>query len=152
MISIILAIISGISMSLQGVFNTRLGEKIGVWETNVLVQGIGLVLTFLISLFLRDGNYRDLRSADKLYLLGGALAVVITFTVMKSIGDLGPTYAIGIILIAQLVAAALIDAFCLFGSEKLNCTLKEFIGVVFMLIGSIVFKWKHWFINILRSI
>ena len=61
MISIILAIISGISMSLQGVFNTRLGEKIGIWETNVLVQGIGLVLTFLISLFLRDGNYRDLR-------------------------------------------------------------------------------------------
>lgn len=152
MISIILAIISGISMSLQGVFNTRLGEKIGIWETNVLVQGIGLVLTFLISLFLRDGNYRDLRSANKLYLLGGALAVVITFTVMKSIGDLGPTYAIGIILIAQLVAAALIDAFGLFGSEKLNFTLKEFIGVAFMLIGIIVFKWKHWFINILRSI
>ena len=143
MISIILAIISGISMSLQGVFNTRLGEKIGIWETNVLVQGIGLVLTFLISLFLRDGNYRDLRSANKLYLLGGALAVVITFTVMKSIGDLGPTYAIGIILIAQLVAAALIDAFGLFGSEKLNFTLKEFIGVEFMLIGIIVFKWKH---------
>ena len=62
---------------------------------------------------------------------------------MKSIGDLGPTYAIGIILIAQLVAAALIDAFGLFGSEKLNFTLKEFIGVAFMLIGIIVFKWKH---------
>ncbi|MBY6773846.1 DMT family transporter, partial [Clostridium botulinum] len=37
MMGIIYAIISGISMSLQGVFNTKLGEKIGIWETNVIV-------------------------------------------------------------------------------------------------------------------
>ena len=42
MIAIITAIISGIAMSVQGVFNTRLGEKIGVWETNVFVQGSAL--------------------------------------------------------------------------------------------------------------
>ena len=45
MIAIITAIISGIAMSVQGVFNTRLGEKIGVWETNVFVQGSALILT-----------------------------------------------------------------------------------------------------------
>ena len=44
MIAIITAIISGIAMSVQGVFNTRLGEKIGVWETNVFVQGSALIL------------------------------------------------------------------------------------------------------------
>ena len=142
MISIIIAIISGISMSIQGVFNTRLGEKIGTCETNVIVQATGLILTLLVSFIWGNGNYHELRNANKLYLLGGALGVVITYTVMASIGKLGPTYAIGIILIAQLVSAALIDAFGLFGSEKINFTLKEFIGVAIMLLGIIVFKWK----------
>lgn len=142
MISIIIAIISGISMSIQGVFNTRLGEKIGVWETNVLVQGTGLILTLLVSFIWGNGNYHELKNANKLYLLGGVLGVVITYTVMASIGKLGPTCAIGIILVAQLVSAALIDAFGLFGSEKINFTLKEFIGVAIMLLGIIVFKWK----------
>ncbi|MDS0527972.1 DMT family transporter [Clostridium sp. SHJSY1] len=143
MFSIICAIISGVSMSLQGVFNTRLGEKIGTWETNVIVQGSGLVLTILISFFLGKGSYRQLRDVNKLYLLGGFLGVIIIFTVMQSIGGLGATYGIGIILVAQLIAAALIDSFGLFGSEKINFSLKEILGVAIMLIGIIVFKWKH---------
>ena len=142
MIGIIIAIISGISMSVQGVFNTRLGEKIGIWETNVIVQGIALVSTLLICIFFGRGNYHELKNANKLYLLSGILAVVITFTVMKSIGSMGATCAIAIILVAQLVAAALIDAFGLFGSEKINFSLKEFLGVAIMIAGIIVFKWK----------
>lgn len=143
MIAIITAIISGIAMSVQGVFNTRLGEKIGVWETNVFVQGSALILTLIITFFIGKGNYNQIKEANKLYLLGGALGVVITYTVMKSISGLGPTCGIGIILVAQLLAAALIEAFGLFGSEKLNFTLKEFIGIAIMVVGIIVFKWKH---------
>lgn len=142
MISIITAIISGIAMSVQGVFNTRLGDKIGTWETNVIVQATGLILTLIISFLFRNGDYHEIRNVNKLYLLGGVLGIIITYTVMISIGNLGPTYAIGIILIAQLVSAALIDAFGLFGTPKINFTLKEFIGIAFMLLGIILFKWN----------
>lgn len=143
MIGILLAIISGISMTLQGVFNTRLGDKIGIWETNVLVQGSALILTLIISFIYGNGNYRAIKEVNKLYLLGGALGVVIIFTVMKSIGSMGATYAIGIILIAQLLAAAIIDAFGLFGGVKIKFSLNEVLGVAIMIIGIIVFKWKH---------
>lgn len=143
MMTIIWAIISGISMSVQGVFNTRLGEKIGIWETNTIVQGIAFLLTLIITFFWGKGSYTALKDSNKLYLLGGVLGVVITFTVMKSIGGAGATYAIGVILVAQLLAAALIDAFGLFGSEKINFSLKEWLGVAIMLIGIIVFKWKR---------
>lgn len=142
MMAIIFAIISGISMSIQGIFNTRLSEKIGLWETNTLVQGIAFVLTLLVTFFFGKGNLSNLKDANKLYLLGGVLGIVITFTVMKSIGSSSATYAISIILIAQLVSAALIDAFGLFGSEKINFTLKECLGVAIMILGIIVFKWK----------
>jgi len=142
LLGFIYAIISGISMSLQGVFNTRLGEKIGTWETNTLVQLTGLIITLIVTVFVGKGDFKALSGANKIYLLGGALGVVIIFTVMMSIGSLGTTCAIGIILVSQLVTAAIIDYFGLFGSEKINFTLKEFIGVAIMIIGIIVFKWK----------
>ncbi|GAB6168783.1 DMT family transporter [Clostridium carnis] len=142
MFSIICAIISGIAMSLQGVFNTRLGEKIGTWETNVFVQATGLVLTLIILMFFGKGNFKCIKEVNKLYLLGGLLGVVIIFTVMKSIGSMGAACGIGIILVAQITAAGVIDAFGLFGTEKVPFTLKEFIGIGVMIIGIVIFKWK----------
>ena len=143
MMAIIFAIISGISMTLQGIFNTKLGDKIGVWETNVIVQATGLVLTLIISFFLGKGNYKEIKDVNKLYLLGGILGVVIIFTVMKSIGGMGATCGIGIILIAQLLSAALIDSFGLFDTQKVSFGIKEILGIGMMIVGIVVFKWKH---------
>ena len=143
MFGIICAIISGIAMSVQGVLNTRLGEKIGLWETTVIVQAIALVCSIAISFFYGDGSYSNLKTVNKLYLLGGVLGVVITFTVIKSIGTMGPTLGIGIILISQLLCAAIIDALGLFGSEKLKFSLNNIIGIANMIIGIVIFKWKH---------
>lgn len=142
MFGIIFAIVSGISMSIQGVLNTKLSEKIGLWETTVLIQGIALICSIIISLFIRDGNYANLKNTNKYYLLGGVLGVVITYTVVKSVSLMGATLGIGIILVAQLLAAAIIDAFGLFGTDKIKFTLNNFIGIAIMIIGIIIFKWK----------
>lgn len=140
--SIIFAIISGISMTIQGVFNTRLSDKIGLWETSVIVQGTAFIFALLLSFFLKDGSYRAIKDVNKLYLLGGIIGVIITFTVMKSIGSMGATVGIAIILVAQLLSAATIDAIGLFGSEKIAFNLREILGVIVMLFGIILFKWK----------
>ena len=129
-------------MSIQGVLNTQLSSKIGLFETSVFVQGTALVLTLILSFFFRNGDYRELREVNKLYLLGGVLGVIVIFTVMKSIGSMGATSAIAIILIAQLVSAALIDAFGLFNTKQVSFGLKEIFGVLIMISGIIVFKWK----------
>lgn len=143
MFGIICAIVSGIAMSVQGVFNTRLGEKIGVWETTLLVQVIALIVSLIVFFFLGDGSYTNLKGANKIYLLGGVLGVVITFTVMKSVGSMGPTLGIGIILISQLLAAALIDYLGLFDSEKIKFSLNQFLGIAIMIVGIIIFKWNR---------
>ena len=143
MFGIICAIISGIAMSVQGVFNTRLGEKIGVWETTLLVQIIALIVSLIVFLIWGTGSYSNLKDANKLYLLGGILGVVITFTVMKSVSSMGPSLGIGIILVSQLLTAALIDAFGLFGSEKMSLSLNHFLGIAIMIIGIIIFKYNH---------
>jgi len=129
-------------MSLQGVFNTRVSEKIGLWETNVFVQGTGLILTLIILLVAGNGNFKNIKDVNKLYLLGGVLGAIIIFCVMQGITQLGPTYSIATILVAQLFAAGLIDSFGIFGAEQIKFTLSKYIGIGVMIVGILVFKWK----------
>ncbi len=129
-------------MSLQGVFNTRLGEKIGLWETNAIVQGTGFALTLITLFLLGNGSLSNIKYCNKIYLLGGFLGVIITFTVMKGIASLGATYSIATILVAQLTAAALIDAFGFFGATQVKFHITKIIGICIMILGIIIFKWK----------
>ncbi|NMM62111.1 DMT family transporter [Clostridium sp. P21] len=142
MLGIIFSIVAGVCMSLQGVFNTRLGEKIGLWETNVIVQGTAFLLTMVTLFLLGNGNFKNIKYCNKIYLLGGLLGVIITFTVMEGIATLGATYSIATILVAQLTAAALIDAFGVFGTHQVKFHITKIIGVCIMIIGIVVFKWK----------
>ena len=142
MIGFVIAIISGISMSLQGIFNTKLGEKIGVWETNVFVQASALLITLIVLFFFGDGDFKNIKTVNKVYLISGVLSVIIIFTVMKSISSLGTTVGIGTILIAQITTAALIDAFGLFGNEKISFGPSEVLGIIIMIAGIVLFEWK----------
>lgn len=139
---IIYSIISGLAMTLQGVFNTKLSEKIGLWETNTFVQGTGFILTLIICLIIGNGNFKNIKCCKKLYLLGGALGVIIIYTVMKGIKSLGPTYAIAIILISQLSSAALVDGFGVFDTKIIKFGASKIVGLIMMIAGIIIFKWK----------
>lgn len=137
---IIFSIIAGMAMSVQGVMNTRLGEGIGNMEANAFVQGTAFALALAVLVFYRQGSFSELGSVNKLYWLGGVLGLVITLTVMLGIKNLGTTLAISIILISQLLVAALIDAFGLFGSEKLAFGWSKYLGLALMTGGMLVFK------------
>ena len=63
----IFAIISGAAMSVQGVMNTRLGEKIGLYESNMFVQGTAFVLSLLVMWIWGDGNLRAVTEVNKVF-------------------------------------------------------------------------------------
>lgn len=142
MLGFLYALIAGAAMSLQGVMNTRLGDKAGVLETNAFVQLVGVVLALLIAFFFGKGDIRQIGQAPWYSWLGGVLAPVITVTVMLSISGLSPTVAISTILLSQLTVAALIDAFGWLGSEKLPFTWQKIAGVALMVAGVLLMKWK----------
>ena len=142
MLGFICALIAGAAMSVQGVMNTRLGDKVGVLETNALVQGVGFLLALVIVFFFGKGNIRLVGEAPWYSWLGGVIAPIITVTVMLSIKGLSPTVAISAILLAQLTVAALIDAFGWLGSEKLPFTWQKAVGVALMAGGVLLMKWK----------
>ena len=136
------AVIAGAAMSIQGVMNTRMGEKAGVLETNAYVQLTGFVLALIIALFFGKGDIRQMPQAPWYAWLGGVLAPVITVTVMLSVGALSPTVAISTILLSQLAVAALIDAFGIMSAEQIAFTWKKLLGLGLMAAGVILIKIK----------
>ncbi len=142
MSGIIFSIIAGAAMSIQGVMNTRLSDKIGLYESNAFVQGMAFLLSLVAMWILGKGNIRAIGDVNKLYLFGGVLGLVITITVMLGMGKLSPTVAVSVILISQLFVAALIDAFGLMDSEKIAFTWNKYVGMALMIGGVLLFKWK----------
>ena len=140
LLGFIFSVVAGMAMSVQGVMNTRLGEHVGTMEANALVQCTAAVLSLLVLLFYRTGSFTALTETPKLYWFGGVLGLVITVTVMLGIEKLSPTLSISVILISQLLVAALIDAFGLMDSEKVAFTWTKYAGLGLMLGGVVLFK------------
>lgn len=139
-IAIVVSAVAGAAMSLQGVLNARLSEKIGLFESNTFVQGTAFIFSIIAMLLAGNGDFRKLLEVNKLYWLGGFLGIIITVTVMLGVQHLGPAVSVSIILIAQLLVAAAIDAFGLFGTEKVAFLWTKWLGMALMISGVIVFK------------
>lgn len=142
MIGMIVSLISGALMSIQGVFNTRVTEGAGVWLTNAFVQGTAFIVCIIALWITRDGDLAGLAGVNKFYLLGGVIGAGITYTVILGISALGPAYAIMLILIAQMIVAYLIELLGWFGTESPGFSWCKLLGVGLMIGGIIVFQCK----------
>jgi len=141
LVSILFALLAGLLMSVQGVFNARVMDSSNMWATNSWVQLTALATSLIIWFFAgREDILSVFNVSNKLYLLGGIIGAFITFTVIKSITGLGPAYATMLILLAQLVVSCVIEAIGLFGTEKIKLEWSKAIGVALMISGIIVFK------------
>lgn len=143
MVGLFIAILSGICMSVQGVFNTEVTKQSGIWVTNVFVQASAMLLCFVIWAITDRSSFEGLlRVEPKYMLLGGAIGAVITYTVIKSMDALGPARAVMCIVVAQLIAAYVIELFGWFGVDKQPFEWRKVIGMAVAIAGIVVFKWK----------
>ena len=80
---IIVAIVSGALMSLQGVFNEGVTKQTSIWISASFVQLTAFLFCILAWLFTgRDGSFSTLFTIQNKYmLLGGVMGALITYTV-----------------------------------------------------------------------
>ena len=143
MFGMIVALVSGALMSIQGVFNTQVTEKTGSWITNTFVQLTGFLVCLCIW-FIKERNmtsFSNLMTVEPKYLLtGGIFGAFITFTVIMGMSSLGPAKAVMLIVAAQLIVAYLIEVFGWFGVEKVGFDWMKLLGTLLFLAGIVVFK------------
>ena len=95
---IILALISGALMSIQGVFNTEVTKQTSLWVSTGFVQLTAFFVCVIAWLCTGRENVALLTEVRPWYLLtGGILGAFITITVVQSMGSLGPAQAVIII-------------------------------------------------------
>lgn len=141
LVGILFALLAGLLMSVQGVFNTRVMDASSMWATNSWVQLSAFAVSISVWFFTgRENLFAVFTVENKIYLFGGVIGAFITFTVIKSISGLGPAYATMLILLAQLVVSCLIEVFGFFGTEKISFEWSKLIGVSLMIAGIIIFK------------
>lgn len=143
MIGLIIAMISGALMSIQGVFNTQVTKASSIWAANCFVQ-FSALLVCLTAWMITDRTSLTavFQVQPKYMLLGGAIGAFITYTVIKSMDMLGPARAVMLIVVAQLLIAYLIELFGLFGVEKASWEWRKAIGMAVAIAGIVIFKWK----------
>jgi len=134
---ILAAVISGVLMSVQGVFNTGLAKETGIWISAAFVQLTAFIVCMAAWFFTgTDSGFGELLAwYNKYRLLGGVIGAFITITVIKSVDQLGPAAGITTIVIAQTTVAYLIEVFGLFGTEKVPFTWRGVIGVALAVAG-----------------
>lgn len=143
MAGFLIAILSGALMSVQGVFNTQVTKATGMWVSNGWVQFSAFLLCVAAWLFTgRDSVSALLKVEPKYVLLGGVLGAGITWTVIKSIEQLGPAKSALLIVIAQIIVSYVIELFGLFEMEKSPFEWRKFIGMGIALLGVAIFQWE----------
>ena len=143
MTGFLIALISGALMSVQGVFNTQVTKTTGMWVSNAWVQLSAFALCAVMWLVMgRDDVTSIARVEPKYVLLGGVIGAGITWTVIKSMEQLGPAKAALLIVIAQLIVAYVIELLGLFGVDKEPLEWRKVGGMALALIGVAIFLWK----------
>ena len=141
----LIAILSGALMSTQGVLNTGVTKQTSIWVSASFVQ-FSALLVCIVAWFVtgRQGNFAALFKIDHKYMLiGGVLGAFITYTVIKSVDNLGPAVANMFIITAQLIVAYLIEIFGLCGAEKVPFEWRKLLGVAIIVAGIVVFQWNR---------
>ena len=143
MIGILIALISGALMSIQGVFNTEVTKQTSLWVSNSWVQFSALIVCLIAWFFQGRESFGKLTSVNPKYiLLGGAIGAFITLTVIISMNNLGPAKAALLIVISQLIVAYLIELFGLFGVTKIDFSWTKLLGMALAVGGIVLFKWE----------
>ena len=142
LIAIFYSILAGSVVAAQNVFSTRISEKIGMWETTVIVHLFGLIFALLLAFAFGKGSYKNISDINKIFLLAGPLGVIIIFSVTMGVSTLGASFAISLMVIAQLTFATVIDTMGLFGMDKVPFNGSKLAGLIIMIIGLVVFKLK----------
>lgn len=141
MFGILIALLSGALMSVQGVFNTDVTRHTSLWVSTAFVQFTALLVCLAAWLIADRSSFLALASVPNKYaLLGGVIGAFITVTVVRAMGILGPAKAAMLIVIAQLAVAWLIELFGIFGMEKTAFSMRKLIGFLVAVAGIITFE------------
>jgi len=135
---LVLAMISGILMAIQGSLNASLSKTIGLWEATFVVYATGTIVLLVALLVFKfgKGDLTDLGEASWYSYFGGLVGVYIIYLVAASIPEVGVSNATTAIIVGQVLTAVVIDHLGGFGLQRIAFGWNQVIGLILLSIGA----------------
>lgn len=138
-IFMLLAIIAGIAVTIQGPVNAALGAKVKNADFATLWSFVGGSAVLLIYFFAIKKyslpSIETLKTVPWWAYLGAITGIIYVFSVVLVIPQLGVGRATVLLLLAQIITAMLLDHFGALGLAKNPITMNKIVGLVFMVVG-----------------
>jgi transporter family-2 protein len=136
MLVLIIGLAGGVAVGLQGPLTSLMSARLGTIESVFIVHMGGAVLAGLPLLVTRGGNLGAWRSVPWYALAAGALGLVVLSAVSYTIPRIGVATTVTLIVVAQLVTAALLDHFGLLGATVRLLDPARLFGILILFAGT----------------
>ena len=127
---------TGVCIPVMATWNSRLGVELeSPWAAALILFVLGAIVCGIAMLILGLPKQHWF-GATPLYYAGGLVVAFYILAITWTAPRIGVANAVFFVLLGQIVSAALMDQFGLFGALKSPLTTLRIIGIVFMVIGT----------------
>jgi bacterial/archaeal transporter family-2 protein len=131
---------AGLAGAIQAAVMGELGERVGIVPAVALSVTVALACGVVV-LLVWEHSFAGVRAAleEPPWLwIGGLLSVFIVFAVTVGPPRIGVAATIGIVIAGNLVMAALIDRYGLFGQEVIPIDRWRLLGLLLLAVGAVL--------------
>ena len=132
--SMLLALLTGVVISVMVSINGSLSGCVGVYLSAVVIHIVGTVFAFVLCLWRHESIFRKYNVPAWAYL-GGVIGVLTTVFNNFAFSRISMTSIVALSLLGQNIASSLIDSFGLLGMKKHKIKKSAWIGMVISFAG-----------------
>ena len=137
-VAVVMTATAGLAGSVQAAVMGELGERIGIVPA-VAFSVIVALLLGLAALLVWERSFAGVRAAfhEPAWLwIGGLMSIFIVFAITVGPPRIGVTATIGIVIAGNLVSAAMIDRYGLFGQDVIPIDRWRLLGLLLLAVGA----------------
>jgi bacterial/archaeal transporter family-2 protein len=139
-VAVVFSLVAGLAGSIQVAVSGALGKRIGVLEATAFGSiGAALIVcsVLLVARQSFGGVVSGLREPPWLWL-GGVMGAIVVTSITFTAPRIGTFATIGLLIAGQLAMGVLIDAFGLFGVEKIPVSPTRIAGLALLAVGALL--------------
>ena len=138
-LAIFFSLVAGVAGSIQVAVSGAFGKRIGVLEATAYgsVLATIIVVTLVVAAGRIGGVAGGFRQPPWLWL-GGVMGAIVVTSITFAAPRIGTFATIGLLIAGQLAMGVLIDAFGLFGLERIPLNVARLTGLLFLAGGALL--------------
>jgi transporter family-2 protein len=133
---IVVGLIGGIAVGLQGPMSGAISQRLGPLGSSLIIHLGGAILSVILLIFAGGVNLREVQNLPKPYLFAGVFGVVLYLTLAFTLPRVGVTVSVALLILAQLTIGVILDHFGWMGLSQHSFNATRALGVALLIAGA----------------